>query len=382
MKTVVINALNSNSGGGKSIRDSYLRLLNGKDIGEKYVVIAPKGAELSFITNPQIQIIEMPKLWSRTLFAPLVYRFGLGRIIRNLRASAVLNMGDLIIHTDAKQLYIFDWPYALDVHANVWRDMTLIDWLNRKVKLWLLKRDFGKPDIVIAQTDYIKSRLSELYELNDIRVINNAVTLNSPDVTNANSITLPHGVRLVYPTVYYPHKNLEVLIELAELIRLKDLDYRIVTTVNPVSDASRNFLDSIAERELQNIIVNIGQIPLDQMRNLYVQGDALLMPTLLESFSIVYLEAMHFKLPIFTSDMWFAHSVCDAAATYFDPFDAKDILAKVEEVMSNSLVKYTLIESGTKRLNSFPSWDENFSTYQIFIRELLGEMTKEVATIG
>ena len=74
---------------------------------------------------------------------------------------------------------------------------------------------------------------------------------------------------------------------------------------------------------------------------------------------------------MFTSDMWFAHSVCGEAAEYFDPFDAADILRAIEQVMSKSEAKNALIEAGRRQLASFPSWQENFATYQQFIAELL-----------
>lgn len=371
MRTVAINALNSNSGGGKSIRDSYLKLLNDEELTERYCVLVANGADLGYITNPKIEVIAMPGAWSWTFLAPLVYRYALRRVLRSFGASVLLNMGDLIVNTEAKQIYIFDWSYALDVHPKVWADMKLVDWINRRVKLLLVKRDFNKPDIVIAQTEFIKKRIIELYGLHDVRVINNAVTINTAISDEPLDFSLPPGTRLVYPSVYYPHKNLEILLDVASLIKISKLDYRIVTTVNPDTDASQRFLDSIAKRGLQDIISNIGQVPLNQMHNLYKQCDAVLMPTLLESFSIVYLEAMYHGLPVFTSNMWFARAVCGDAAVYFDPLDAKDILAAIEKVMPDPSAKKSYIIAGKQQLTGFPSWEMNFATYQTYITELL-----------
>jgi hypothetical protein len=43
----------------------------------------------------------------------------------------------------------------------------------------------------------------------------------------------------------------------------------------------------------------------------YKATQALLLPTLLESFSGTYIEAMHFERPIFTSNLDFAKEVCE-----------------------------------------------------------------------
>jgi glycosyltransferase involved in cell wall biosynthesis len=371
VKTVVFNALNSNSGGGLSIRDSYLRLLNCEKLSERYVVFAAKDADLGFLTNTNIEIMELPGIYRKTIMAPFAYLFMLGRMINRIGADVVFNIGDLIVHTGAKQIYLFDWPYALDVYEKVWAGMKNKDWLIRKVKLALLKHSIHRPDIVIAQTDFIKQRLEEKYALRDVRVVHNAVTLDNALVEQELGVKLPEGVCLVCPSVYYPHKNIEILLDVAGLIKAQGLNYRIVTTVNPDTTAAKKFIAAISERGLNGIITNIGHVPLNQMKALYARCDALLMPTLLESFSIVYLEAMKHKLPIFTSKMWFAEAVCGDAAKYFKPFDANDILQTIKEILPNAIAKKALIEAGTSRLSSFQTWEANFARYQKMIAELL-----------
>lgn len=373
MKTVAINALNSNSGGGKSIRDSFLRLLNEQPLEMRYVVIVPKGADLAFLSNPHIELLELPAFWSRGVLAPLVYRFVLGSVIEKVGAQVVLNLGDLVVMTKARQLYVFDWPYALDVHKKVWSGMSWGDWLSRKTKLALLRRDFARADIVVAQTAYIRDRLLEKYHLRDVRVIGNAPTIQHGIA--GEGFDLPAGVLLVSPSVYYPHKNLEVLLDLATLVQARGRDYRIVTTVSPVSSAARSFLDSIDRRGLRDMVINVGQVPHDRMAALYSQCDGLIMPTLLESFSIVYPEAMHHGLPIFTSDLWFAHSVCGEAAAYFDPFDAEDILRSLDRVYGDPSARDALIDAGRQQLAAFPSWPDNFASYQALIKQLLDQPT-------
>ena len=56
---VAINALNSNSGGGESIRNSYLELLNKEKLNKKYFVIVSNKADIGFINNENIKIVEM-----------------------------------------------------------------------------------------------------------------------------------------------------------------------------------------------------------------------------------------------------------------------------------------------------------------------------------
>lgn len=370
--TIAINAINSTSGGGKSIRDSMLRLLNTKNLETHIAVLSPPDAGLDFITNPQISIVEVPAWYSRTYAAPVVYHVMIGRVLQRIGAQVVVNLGDLIIHTNSRQVYIFDWPYALEVLPKIWQEMKPYDKLIRKTKLCLLEKDFHRPEIVIAQTNVIKDILQEKYNLRDVRVIGNAVTIPNPqEEINYPNFNLPSGLRLLYPALYYPHKNHKILLSVAERIKEKGLDYRIIVTVSPDSRAAVDFITQISARGLQEVLHNVGQVKLDDMPALYQQCDALLMPTLLESFSIVYPEAMHYGLPIITSDMWFARAVCDKAACYFDPFDSHNILNMIEEVMSNKNMRQALINEGKAQLASFSGWDDNLKSIMAIVDELL-----------
>lgn len=99
-------------------------------------------------------------------------------------------------------------------------------------------------------------------------------------------------------------------------------------------------------------------------------GDALLMPSLLESFSGTYLEAMHFGLPILTSDLDFAREVCHDAALYFDPWDTASIRDAILRVKNESELAHNLCEKGNSRLVGMQkSWDE-------IVRNILQELLK------
>lgn len=372
MKTVVVNALNSNSGGGKSIRDSLVGLLDATKLDARYIVIVAQDANLPTLSNPNLEIMRLPAFYSRKVMAPLTYRMALGRYIDRWGASVVLNLGDVIIRTRAKQIYVLDWPYVLDVHPRVWATMSARDRLIVSAKLMLHRLYFKEPSVLIAQTAEIRSMLVERFALPDVRVIGNAPTLDGHGEGEAFAGPLPQGLRLVCPSMYYPHKNLEVLLDVAEKTKGRGADYRIIVTVTPNSPAASRFVSAISERGLQDVLINVGQVPLAQMQSLYAQSHGLLLPTLLESFSIVYPEAMAHRLPIITSDLWFARAVCGDAASYCDPVDAADIVRAVDAAMGTEQARQRLAEAGTKRLASFPTWADNFAAFQAIIGELLG----------
>jgi len=65
---------------------------------------------------------------------------------------------------------------------------------------------------------------------------------------------------------------------------------------------------------------------------------------------------MYHKIPIFTSNIDFAHDVCKEAAFYFDPLDSISILNTIKNGFKGSIDKN--INKGSEVLNNFLGWNE------------------------
>jgi glycosyltransferase involved in cell wall biosynthesis len=173
-------------------------------------------------------------------------------------------------------------------------------------------------------------RLRELYSFpkNRTCVIPSAVTLEHSNDVKGGDIAerrvnqLARGrIKLLTLSRYYPHKNFEFVVETAAALKEKG-DDRFVFFITIAADqhpGAEAVLEAIEMRRLTDAVVNIGPIALEDLPATYRASDALFYPTLLESFSGTYLEAMQYRLPILTTDVDFAHYCCGPAALYFDP---------------------------------------------------------------
>jgi glycosyltransferase involved in cell wall biosynthesis len=86
----------------------------------------------------------------------------------------------------------------------------------------------------------------------------------------------------------------------------------------------------------------------------------MLFPTLLESLSATYLEAMQLDLPILTSNLDFAHEICGPAALYFDPWSVQSILETIVRIRKDTDLRSRLVRAGHERLKTAynKSWDD------------------------
>ena len=103
----------------------------------------------------------------------------------------------------------------------------------------------------------------------------------------------------------------------------------------------------------------MGPLKEGELAGYFLNADALFFPSLLESFSATYLEAMHFGLPILTSDLDFARYICGDAALYFNPWNPSDIIEKICILRDNNNLRKKLVDEGRQRISSFfKSWEE------------------------
>ncbi|MFA7272770.1 MAG: glycosyltransferase [Crocinitomicaceae bacterium] len=365
MKIILINGLNAKTGGGKSILNNYLNCLHKNNCENLYLVLTPDKRDYLKYQNQFINIIDINKYFKKNVLLPITYGYLLNKLIVKYKITTIFNLADIPIATKEYQVLLFDWSYAVYPKSIVWKKMKFHDYFKRKFKLHFFKKYLKYVDIVISQNKVMKARLVNLYSLKKVEIINNAVSVENLRGENNFNFNLPKGINLVYLTHYYPHKNIEIFIPLAQEIKRQGLNYNIITTIDESQDkAAKKFLRDIVKLNLQKIIINVGAVKMDYVPSLYIQCDGLLMPTLLESFSGTYVEAMYHGIPIFTSDLDFAKVVCGKAAKYFNPFDVADIILQLNSVYTNDNEKITLKKEAIAKLSNFSTWEEAYIQYQ------------------
>jgi glycosyltransferase involved in cell wall biosynthesis len=368
---VLINGISAKSGGGKSILVNFLNLLSKSNRTEQFIVIVPPGVGYLPYSKENIRIIPI----KATNFSMFIYYISTVRkIVKKYNISLIFNLADLVIPVSTRQIYLFDWAYAVYPESIVWKRMSKKEFLYRRFKIFLIRRFIHLPVLVIAQTKVTEHRLKKSFSVNNIAVIPNAVSLDHLTGGNYKDYSLPkEGIRFLYLTKYYSHKNLEIFLPLAKIIREQHLPYTIIVTIHASQhEKAKKMLDNLTNEKLNDIVINVGPVEMQDLPSLYQQSDALLMPTLLESFSGTYIEAMYHSKPIFTSDYDFAKEVCGDAAFYFNPLEAGSIIESINNAYQNPDLILAKTALGQERLNSFLSWQQVFDRFIQVIEKFTG----------
>ncbi len=160
------------------------------------------------------------------------------------------------------------------------------------------------------------------------------------------------GRRMVFvPAAGYPHKALNFIPEVVAALGGRGVeDCVFVLTLDFGSGIWRQVQEKGRRLGVMGSILNLGVTPYKEMAALYRSSEVVFVPSLLETFSTSYLEAMGFQKPLVVPDRAFAVEVCGRGALYYDgtagdagrvlrdvlaePGGAKEALRQQKEVLA------------------------------------------------
>ena len=104
---------------------------------------------------------------------------------------------------------------------------------------------------------------------------------------------------------------------------------------------------------------------------LYAAVDIVLQPSLLETFSANYPEAMAQRKPLVTTDLDFAHDICDDASLYYSPRSANDAAECISKLIKDKKLVCKLTDKGREILAELPTSQDKYYAYESIIKKLI-----------
>jgi glycosyltransferase involved in cell wall biosynthesis len=166
--------------------------------------------------------------------------------------------------------------------------------------------------------------------------------------------------------------NICIIPEVARLLQEKDRDksYRFIVTLPERGKEVRKFWTKAEKYAVTSMIENAGVLKLHECPRWYATSDIVFLPTVLETFSATYPEAMVLGKPIVTTDLEFAHDICGDAAAFYSPLSAEAASDAIIQVVTNRKFRESLVENGRKRLEQFPNPERKYQLMLQWIQEL------------
>ncbi len=352
---ILINCSNLKKGGGLQVADSVCsQLANYHE--HQFVVILSSALEgtkraLQDTLNVEIVTYDIPNKISTILTGRDSF---LDRIVEEKGIAAVLTIfgpsrwQPRVPHLCGfarAQLVIKDSPYQ--------ERLSLKEKVLYRIWTWLFRKS---SDTFYTENSYISKMLPDVLGKVKVFTVTNYYNqvFDHPEQWK-RSKTLPvfSGTTLLSITAAYPHKNLQIMLPVAEYLErhYPDFQFRFVLTIE-----EKDF--PVVPEHLKKHFLFIGKVDVAECPYLYEQADIMLMPTLLECFTATYPEAMRMEAPIVTTDLEFARGLCGDAACYYSAVDAEACAEAIYKVASDKEYAAKLVANGKRQLRAYDNYEK------------------------
>jgi glycosyltransferase involved in cell wall biosynthesis len=375
---VLLNGINALSAGGRSVVGDVVACMAdvAPDITFDLVLPAGQGYD-HWQSERNLRVHLMRRPANRILARLADIYLNIAQWTREFQSDVCFTLGDV----GPVEL---DIPHAVLLHQAliVYRDQTFERlwtpgerWKFRFTR-WHFSRMAPRCAAITVQTPVMAERVHQMYHVptDKLWVVHNTLpahhrTISDPIQPDARMMSVGKPHRLLFLAAGYEHKNHVILPALVRELRRRGLAdiVQIFVTLEPATRRyERDLLARLAP--YTDCVTNLGRLASDQVPGAYAAANALFLPTLVESFGLIYLEAMARGCPIVTSDRDFARWMCGSLALYFDPTDTTSIADTVEQFVNEGApAQYT--ERATQRLADFPtSWEPVARQYVEILR--------------
>lgn len=244
--------------------------------------------------------------------------------------------------------------------------------MRRRLVLWSARNS----DIVIFPSQTSFESVARFYPgLAEKSVINYLATDEKALKTNHARPWRHDGMlRIIYVSVYYPHKDPGTLATATRQLNEKGLPSHAWITMEPsdfkIWSTGPAELKAVRDEELAGY-VSMGRLPHAEVGASMAGHDVLVSPSLAETFGFPLVEAMAAGIPVVAADTEAHREVCGDAALYFEPRNPKALCQRLLELDADPGLRKNLCENGAGRVRTHYTWERHLKAlFECFERLL------------
>jgi glycosyltransferase involved in cell wall biosynthesis len=378
---IVIEAVGLRTGGARVLAANLISALAGFS-GVEIAAVVPDLQEIASVSGRNLKVLPIGKVSGLVARHRLLNR-RIPEICAEERADALLCLGNLgPLDPPCPLVIMLHNAYVVHREPLAEREHDLRAKAVTAYARWYYRR--LPPDAqVIVQTAVMRRRLVDRYRVPPQRahVIPTLPLMPVADQEPAIEDRDPSVFTFLCLAAYCYHKNPRVILEALKILPRYTLKKaRCLITISPETcRQARQLLDRIRAEGMSDLMPNLGPIPWAGLPRIYRSADALILPTLLEARSFTYEEAMHFGLPILTSDRDFARESCGKAALYFDPLSPVSVAEAMARVMEGPSLRRKLVREGREMLKQSLGWREIARRFLDVVQKAAGSPPEQTA---
>lgn len=180
---------------------------------------------------------------------------------------------------------------------------------------------------------------------------------------------------------YHPKKGYDLIPEIAKALKDKEIDFVWVVAgkKTPILEDKYPECSELgiicSDKYIKSDVEDAFSLPPDSLLQLYCAADVFVLPTLMETFGMVLVEAMAAGLPIVTTDAPGVKDVIDDGETGIQAVtgDIDSISESIIQVIEDRDLATKMTTNGLKLAKEFYDWNKVSAKYLEFYQHLAGQ---------
>jgi len=357
------------------------------DAGHEVTVVCPEEANRDHI-HQKVHIVTVPKNRfdpSHGQWFTLSYKFS--KLLPKLLQQDHFH---LLHFTDAREALfcpqtkipligtVHDCYFAEAPVSLLFYRLQYHDWMKRflyyRAVRFLEPRAFRKLKGIIANSRYVKEAMIRCYHLeaNSIEVIYNGIQ-GSFTPSSSRSASPQADTRMLFVGSNFQRKGLPTLIRALPqvLVRIPTAKLYVIG-----KDPNQKAMGQLCQRmKVENHVRFLGGLAHDEVLKHFTQADIFVMPSLIEGFGIVFLEAMAAGVPVIGSSLGGTRELITDGVNGFlvKPLDVQNLAQKICMILENKPLREQIINQGYQTIKRFTlkeMVERTIDYYEKVIREI------------
>lgn len=361
MKKILINAMTIKEGGGLVVFVKTFNEMIKQDAENHYYVVIDEALLSKVELTKRVTILTFP--WIKKSPLHLLYwnEIVLPKLVKTLEIDCIYSQINTLPFRKLKCLEFLSVLQAgyfskdfLELNAKY--NASLRQRIGWEIRKYWVFSSIKKADKVTVPTKALGDEI-----ISQLKIDKNKMAVILPGSGLAEGNVLPKGQkqqniwRIGYITKYGVQKNFDVLFKAAAELKLKNVEFKLVLTLNTEHSAYRHVKVLIDRYQIGDVIENHGESSETRLRDLYATLDLFIFPSLCESIGFTLLEAMYYGIPVIAADINSNRELLGEAGLFFRPHDFHELLNKIMSVINNEKTYFNLSNYSINRSRVF-SW--------------------------
>ena len=374
---IIVNAISANTGGIVTYTNNLIEYIASEDV--ETIVYVPGWFEASELSKGKATAIPLKKRFYGPVHRFLWEQFAWRRIIKEQKADVVFSSANYgVLFSPVPQVLLVQGEIYLNP---VYREKVLpnLSWRERlsaylRRNLMLVSARCSK-SVIFPSKVAMQSAIAYDAKLEDIATVNYlGVSPRFRQSAKKRQWREDGIIRLLYVSVYYPHKDPITLAEATH--KLNEEGVPVATRITMEAhdfdawDTAGCELSTLQDSKYTECL-EMGRIDHETLTNALSDFDAFVFPSMAETFGFPMVEAMQAGIPLIVSDIPVHREICNDAAVYFRLGDSDDLAEKIKHLNGDPILRKKLVELGKIRAGNEFTWNNHVAGLVASLRNVV-----------